>query len=295
MNRTESKDTLQRAARAIAGINENIVTGRVAVATLEELCRDQTRGRGPREAEVITLAFNASFAGTAAMFCVPVAGRGVFTRAQEISLNGIAGVPGPAPNERLGVVDTLIFAERRASTGETDYDGAALVLDLLHGKPVRVECLSVEGTRHERMVDLSQLEFARLYVYSAALPSPPLERPSFLEAIGGGARILLNGADGIVIGSGSRDLALAAAVSLAADLEDMDPALMTDGEGGAPYHTIAVAVPVLDASTPMALVKWAHAAARQDALGRRAIEASARLAARIRDGNFLLSGSDLPL
>lgn len=295
MNRNDSEEPLRRAARAIAGINESIGAGRVAVATLEELCRDETRGHGPREVEVITLAFNASFAGTAAMFCVPVAGRGVFTRAQEISLNGVAGVPGPAPNERLGVVDTLIFAECRAATGETDYDGAALVIDLLRRKPVRIECLSVEGTRHGRMVDLSQLEFARLYVYSAALPSPPMGRPCFLDAIGGGARILLNGADGIVIGGGSRDLAIASAVSLAADLEDMDLALMTDGEGGSPHHTVAIAIPVLDASTPMALVEWAHAAARGEAFGRSAIEASARLAARIREGSFLLTGSDLPL
>lgn len=295
MNRNENEDALRRAARAIAGINENIGAGQVAVATLEELCRDEATGHGPREVEVITLAFDASFAGTAAMFCVPVAGRGVFTRAQEISLNGIAGVPGPAPNERLGVVDALIFAECRAATGETDYDGAALVIDLLRGKPVRVECLSVEGTRHERIIDLSQLEFARLYVYSAALPSSPIGRPSFLEAIGAGARILLNGADGIVIGSGSRDLASASAVSLAADLENMDLALMTEGESGPPHHTVALAIPVLDASTPMALVEWAHAAARREALGRSAIEASARLAARIRQGRFLLTGSDLPL
>lgn len=295
MNRNDREGALRRAARAIAGINENIAAGRVAVATLEELCRDETGGRGPRELEVITLAFSASFAGTAAMFCVPVAGRGAFTRAQEISLNGVRGIPGPAPNERLGVVDTLIFAEHRAAPGKPDYDGTALVLDLLRGKPVRVECVSVEGTRHERMVDLSQLEFARLYVYSAALPSPPAERPGFLGVIGGGARILLNGADGIVVGCGSRDLAIAPAVSLAADLADMDLALMTDGEGGTPHHAIALAVPVLDASTPKALMDWARAVARREALGRSAIEASARLAARIREGSFLLTGSDLPL
>ena len=295
MNRNDSEAVLRRAARAVAGINENIRAGRVAVATLEELCRDERSGRGPREVEVITLAFNVGLAGTAAMFCVPVAGRGAFTRAREISLNGVFGVPGPAPNERLGVVDTLIFAECRAATAESDYDGAALVLDLLRGKPVKVECLTLEGTRHERMVDLSQLEFARLYVHSAALPSAPPGRPGFLEAIGRGARILLNGADGIVVGGGSRDPAIGSAVSLAADLDEMDLALMIDGEGGPPHHTVALAVPVLEASAPAALIEWAHAAAQREALGRSAIEASARLAARIREGSFLLTGSDLPL
>lgn len=293
MNPNGREEVLRRSARAIAGINESIGIGRVVVATLEELCRGE---HGSREPEVVTLAFNASFAGTAAMFCVPVAGRGAFTRAREISLNGIAGVPGPAPNERLGVVDTLIFAERHAANANADYDGAALILDLVGGKPVRVDCLSVEGTRHERMVELSQLEFARLYVYSVALPSPPEGPPSFLaEVIGGGARIVLNGAEGIVIGGGSRDPAIASAVSLAADLGNMDLALMTNGEGGRPHHTVALAVPVLGATTPMALIKWMRAAAHGEAFGRSTIEASARLAARIREGSFLLTGSDLPL
>jgi uncharacterized protein (DUF39 family) len=295
MSNGSSVEALRRAARTVAGINERIGAGRAVVATLDELCGAAGKGGSPRDIDVITLAFNAGFAGTAAMLCVPVAGRGVFTRAARISLNGIAGVPGPAPNERLGVVDTLIFAEHRAAGGGSEYDGATLVLDLLRGKPVRVECVSLEGTRHERDVDLSQMEFARLYAYSVAVPSVPEKRGGFLGSIGRGARILLNGADGIVIGGGSRDLADAPALSLAADLNGMDFSLMPKSDDGTPQHTVALAVPVLDASMPAALADWARSAMRREALSRSALEASARLAARIREGQFLLTGSDLPL
>ncbi|MBI3374170.1 MAG: hypothetical protein HY017_20785 [Betaproteobacteria bacterium] len=289
-----SSEVLRRAARAVAGINERIAAGRAVVATLDELRGGGTAGGGPRDIDVITLAFSAGFAGTAAMLCVPVAGRGVFTRAERIALNGIAGMPGPAPNERLGVVDALIFAEHRA--GETrGYSGAALMLDLLHGKQVRVECVSVEGTRHERNVDLTQLEFARLYAYNVAVPSVRATRAGFLGAIGRGTRVLLNGADGIVIGCGSRDFADTPGLSLAADLKGMDSSLVFVGDDGTPQHTVALAIPVLDASMPAVLADWAQSTGQRDAPSRSTLAASAQLAARIRENRFLLTGSDLPL
>lgn len=278
-------------SRTIAAINARITAGLANVATVQELA-----GMGETERQgidVVTLGFSAPFAGTAAMLCVPVAGRGIFTRAEKISLNGIPGLAGPAPNERLGVVDTLIVVDRR-DRGLPPHAAAELLAGLINGERVKVECLSVEGTFHEREATLEEIEFARLYVYSSEVPSAQGRRPPFLELLRRGARILVNGSDGLVIGTGSRDRTGVPAISLAADMHDMRPELMV-WTRTAPRHVVAVAIPILSASIPSALLAWRSEARPLEALGGPADEAAAVLRARIKNGQFLLTDSDRPL
>ncbi len=99
--------------RSIAGINDRIARGDCVVAQLSELGRRQMSEVQRETVDIVTMGFASPIRGTGAMLCVLVAGRGVFTRAEEIRLNGVPGVPGPAPNERLGLVDTMVlFGER---------------------------------------------------------------------------------------------------------------------------------------------------------------------------------------
>ena len=155
--------------KSISHINNKIKNGKATVLTDQELLKEVREGRSPKlpDIDIVTTSCQFPSSGMAAMLCVPVTGRGVFTRAQKIWLNGILGFPGPAPNERLGVVDTLIFADQPAGDPQADYNGAQLLLDIIDRKKIRVECISVEGGTYENSFTLDQVEFARMYVYNS--------------------------------------------------------------------------------------------------------------------------------
>lgn len=277
----------------VSEINERIRAGTANVRTLEQLCADAGHGQGRNDTEIVVLAFTTGISGTAAMLCVPVAERGVFTRASEITLNGVRGHPGPAPNERLGVVDALVFADECAR-GAARYDGAALFLDLLRGGVVEVECRAVEGTTHRSAVRLDSIEFARLYVYNAAFPPGSAVPDGVLDSLRAGTCIVLNGSRGIVAGTGTRHRPDAPAFSLAADLRDMDAGLMLGSHSGRPQHTLALALPVRDGALTSELVAWANSDAGAALLAPAARDAAARLQRWIQDGHFLLSETGVP-
>ena len=119
--------------KSIEEINERLAAGKANVCTEVELWQQLKEGAEPSsiDLEVLITAFSSSIRGSAAMVLIPVAERGVFTRARKIWLNGVQGHPGPAPNERLGVVDTLVFADQKIE-GESDTlpAGTRLMIDL---------------------------------------------------------------------------------------------------------------------------------------------------------------------
>lgn len=269
-------------------INERIAARTAVVLTLEQV-RELARAGGlPGDVDLVTLAFPAAISGSAAMFVFPIAGRGVFTRAAQISVNRIPGHPGPAPNERLGVVDTLIFADEHSLEAGSRYDGASLFLDLLQGRKVEAECHSVEGSMHHNSFDLKAVEFARFYVYNASLPAGAARIQGLREALVAGTRILLNGSQGIVVGTGTRDRPDAIALSVTADMHEMDAALMAS-EGGRPRHVVACALPARNAAFLAALVEWANSPARESLLCPAASSAASGLRRMIEEGSFQLS------
>lgn len=278
----EARPAMSSSAR----INAQISAGTAEVLTLEQVC-ERARGGLPSGVDLVTLAFPVAISGSAAVFVVPIAGRGVFTRAEHISINGIPGHPGPAPNERLGVVDTLIFAdERRLDDG--NYDGASLFLELLQGRVVEAECHSVEGTTHRNAFALKAVDFARFYVYNASLPAGAASIRYLRDALVPGTRIVLNGSQGIVVGPGTRDRPDAMALSITADMQDMDADLMSS-EGGRPRHVVACALPVRDAATIARLVEWTGSAAGEALSCPAALRAATGLQQLIQKGQFQLS------
>nr|MDO8062344.1 homocysteine biosynthesis protein [Candidatus Freyrarchaeum guaymaensis] len=93
--------------RSIDEINEKIRRGEAVVLTAEELKGMVRKGEAVRleDVDVVTTATCGLMSGTAAILTVPVAERGAFDRAEEAWLNGVPAIPGPCPNERLGMVD----------------------------------------------------------------------------------------------------------------------------------------------------------------------------------------------
>ena len=263
----------------IPEINARIMAGEAKVLTAAEF------GRGSADdADVVTLAFQAPLSGSSAMLVVPVAGRGVFTRAAKIWLNGIQGFPGPAPNERLGLVDTLVFADH-ASKADPAYDGTRLLADLMERKDIAVECISVEGDRYQSEFTIDQVQFARMYVYNAFLPVSSSYAP--LGTVRAGSRVLLNRAQGTVIGYGTRSTAERQSISLTAEMFDMDPSVLAGDDGGL-SNSVGMAVPVLDDTIRAGLIAWSREHSCDDGVAE-------QLKGLIQSKDFLLTDSDMEL
>jgi len=246
--------------QSISVINSKILAGEAQVVTEMELRRGMESGKDPisRGVDVITTAFRSSISGSAAMLLVPVAGRGVFTRAKKIWLNGVPGHPGPAPNERLGVVDTLVFADEVSDETSQGPCGAKLFFDVLSNREISVECLAAEGDTYRSSFTLSGLQFARMFTYNTFIPTSRINNGTdantmneHLRTIRTGNKVLLNRAPGIVIGRGTHGSSSRAALSLAADMFEMEPiALQDEARSGdmRSTYSVALTIPVLDES-----------------------------------------------
>ncbi len=241
--------------KSITNINEKIKNGTAVVLTDTEFVQEIQRGveLNLADIDVLTTAFCAETSGTAAMIGVPVAERGVFTRAKELWLNGVLGYPGPAPNERLGLVEGLFFSSKMSNNKKDNYSGAELIRDVIRKEEIQVECLSVEGDIYKTTFTLDQADFARMYVYNCFFEklcskTKVSSRDSHLKTIKVGSKILLNKSPGIVIGCGTRSTMENRSLSLAADMFEMDPDAI-NGLKSDPCTTLtnsaALAIPVL--------------------------------------------------
>lgn len=249
----------------IREINERLKKGEAVVMTSSDFKEEVRRGHRftVSEVDVVTCATRSVMSGTAAMFVVPVAGPGVFARAEKIWLNGVPGMPGPAPNERLGVVDVLIHGTAPSKYDPMGYGGGHLFRDMLEGKEIHAEVESVDGRFFESHFTLRDLDFARFYTfrnsfrnYSAfanikdmdsyrgnprSIFAPrfiprgmgitfsgngglnPLENDREFRTMRVGSKVLLNKAPGVLVGSGTRSKPEKANLSIVADMFEMDP------------------------------------------------------------------------
>lgn len=241
--------------KSITNINEKIKDGTAVVLTDREFMQEIQNGveLNMADIDVVTTSFCAETSGTAAMIGVPVTERGVFTRAKKLWLNGVSGYPGPAPNERLGLVEGLFFSTQISNNRKGKYSGAELIRDVILREEIQVECLSVEGDIYKTTFTLDQADFARMYVYNCFFEklcskNKVSSRDSHLKTIKAGSKILLNKSPGIVIGCGTRSTMENRSLSLAADMFEMDPDAI-NGFKSDPCATltnsVALAIPVL--------------------------------------------------
>lgn len=273
-------------------IKEKIKTKKASVLTASEFKALVRKGNTPKidEVDVITCGTFGVMSGTSAILSFQAAEPGSFTRAVSVSFNGIDANIGPCPNERNGHIDCIVFG---TSVSHTDcrYGGGHLFRDLASGKTILTKITTDTGII-EKNIKLADMSCARLIVsrgafknYSAfantdskpvntifsVIPMPenlsaatfsgcgeinPLENDKNLRYHKAGKQILVNGAKGIILGTGTRSSMGKPNLSFAADICGMNPYIM----GGFSYPngaecltSIATAIPVEDAETISAL------------------------------------------
>lgn len=273
------------AQRSIAEINERLARGEAVVMSAMEFKKEVRGGHRFKlgDVDVVTTATRAVMSGTSAILGVPV-DTGV--PARRIWLNG---VPCPVAEQGDGQIDVLVHGTAESRDFPNGYGGGHLLRDLVSGKTVDVEWESTDGRSHYRTTTLEELPFARLYSFRNAYrnysaftnaknrrsyrehpntifanrPLPymkaltvsgsgelnPLENDPDARVIHSGTRVLVNKAEGIVIGAGTRASHHGSNLSLAADLRGMDPEFMggfKTRHGMEITNSVAIPIPVVD-------------------------------------------------
>ncbi len=272
-------------ARSLSEIRAKVDRGEAIVLTAQEVREilDEGEKLTLEDVDVVTSATRAVMSGTYAVLSFPVAPPGSFLRAKWAMLNGVPAEVGPCPNERLGVLDLLVLGTAK-SRDDPRYGGGHLFCDLVEGKDVRVEVETDSGKAFEVDLTLSEMPFARLFgtrhsfknysafvnpgeervatIFHAALFEPcwngasvsgcghlnPVQNDPFLETIGVGTRVLINGAEGFVLGRGTRSSPEKPNLSGFADMHGMDPQYMggfNTSSGPECVTSWAVPIPVL--------------------------------------------------
>lgn len=245
--------------RSLEEIIERIDRGRAVVLTAQEV-RERVEREGDIEdtdVDVVTCATRAVMSGTYASLSFRVADPHEFVRAKKVFMNGVPAHVGPCPNERLGVVDLMVFGT--AHSDDPNYGGGHLFRELVEGRDIMVRVETSSGWTSSTTVCLEDIPHARMFAtrhtfknYSAFVnPTSrpvssifhavgfnpdlggatfsgcgqlnPLENDPELDSIGVGTRVLMNGAEGYVIGTGTRSKPGKPNLAGYADMHDMNP------------------------------------------------------------------------
>lgn len=267
-------------------INEKLKNGTAVIMTAHDFKESIRNGKKYTvdDIDVVTTATMGVMSGTSAVFTIPVTEPGLFCRAEKIFLNGVPGFPGPAPNERLGEVDCVVYGTSHSIYNHR-YGGGHLYYDLVKRNPVKIEVHADDGRIFTNSITLDQVSFARIYsfrncfkgynaftnvktnaYYKSIFAFRPMEPDWGLSLVGcgevnpiendpkfrhikPGTKILVNNAPGIIIGTGTRSIPVKPNLSLVADMYQMDPEFMGGfiASGGAEVLTsVAIPIPVLD-------------------------------------------------
>jgi len=275
-------------ARSITEINERIKRRDAIVLTAQEVC-DIIKGGEDlafEDVDVVTTATRAIMSGTYAVLSFPMADPCSFTRAERAWINGVPASVGPCPNERLGIVDLMVFGTSH-SKEKFDYGGGHLFRDLVEGKEVQVKVETNEDKSFTRAIALEDIPYARIFSTrnafknyvafvnprNALLPTifnaldfppgftcatvsgcgqlNPIKNDPYLETIGIGTRILLNGSEGFVMGTGTRSMSTRPNLLGLADMHQMNPEYMggfVTSAGPECIGSWVVPIPVLNES-----------------------------------------------
>jgi putative methanogenesis marker 16 metalloprotein len=279
---------MQAMTRTIAEINRRIKRQDAVVLTSQEVC-DIVKDGGElilKDVDVVTTATRAIMSGTYAVLSFPMAEPGTFVRAEKAWINGVPACTGPCPNERLGIIDLMVYGTS-ASRDRPDYGGGHLFRELVEGKIVQVEVETPRGEYLAKAMCLDDFPYARIFstrnafknyvafvnprtdplptIFSALEFPPnfgfatvsgcgqlnPIKNDPNLETIGIGTRILLNGAQGFVMGTGTRSMPSRPNLLGLADMHHMNPECMggfVTSAGPECIGSWAVPVPVLNES-----------------------------------------------
>jgi putative methanogenesis marker 16 metalloprotein len=285
----------QENSRTIPEIQVKIDTGDAVVLTAAEISERIRKGEEIRfeDIDVVTTATRGIMSGTYAVFSFKVSEPDSFIRASEVFLNGVPAVVGPCPNERLGILDLIVLGTAH-SRSDPRYGGGHLFRDMVEGERITVDVTTSEGNSFSVETRLSEIPFARLcatrhaFKNYRAFVNPgkepiktifhalsfegefkemtfcgcgelnPIENDPKLETIGIGTRVLLNGTDGFVTGSGTRSSPDNPNLTGFADMHSMNPEYMggfVTSAGPEIINTWAVPIPVLNESMLQNILK----------------------------------------
>ncbi len=271
--------------KTIDEIQDKIGKKRAKVYTaseFKEMVRSGSRP-DPDDVDIVTCGTFGVMSGTMAVFTIPVAPAGTFKRADAITLNGVPGIVGPCPNESLGLVDCIVYGPSRR---DMSYGGGHLFRDIVEGKPIDVAAVS-GGVTYRNRVTLSSMPFARMILTRGSFknytcfvngssepfctifsgPEPlkgglseasvsgcgeinPLQNDPHMDYLRPGSAVLLNGAPGMVIGTGTRSTPDKPNLSVEADMHMMRPEYMggfRTSEGPECLTSVAAAIPMTGA------------------------------------------------
>ena len=272
--------------RSIEEINQKIKNGDATVLTAEEVSILVHEGNTPKaeDVDVVTTGTCGIMSGTAAILHVPVSDPGAFKKAKKIILNGVPGSPGPCPNEWLGSVDMIIYGTAH-SIYDHSYGGGFLFKDLVSGKEIEVEMESTDGEIIKSKTNIDEIGTAQMIgtrmafknynsftnpskelvssiFHAIDMDGPfkglsvsgcgqinPLQNDPLMKTICSGAKVLLNGSEGIVIGRGTRSSDEKPNLMITADMTQMDPHYLggfKTGAGPEVFDSVAAAVPILN-------------------------------------------------
>ena len=272
--------------RSIEEINAKITAGEVTVCTAYEFCNMVRAHEDVNEVEVVTCGTKGIMSGTYATLSFRATAPNVFERAQMAWLNDVPAFVGPCPNERLGLLDLIVYGTA-VSRSDTKYGGGHLFRDIVKGNDIDFEVLTTMGQLITGQTNLQAMQFARLSAtrnvfknYNAfvnpndscvksifsvtCLEGPykeasfcgcgelnPLEKDPQLETIGVGTKALFNGAVGFVTGTGTRSSAQKPNLSGYAPLEGMNPIYVggfNTSAGPDVFCSWAIPIPILNTS-----------------------------------------------
>lgn len=270
--------------RRVAEITDKLERGEGVVITADELCNRVRSGEdiGFEDVDVVTSATCGVMSGTFAVLSFKVAERDEFERASNVLLNGVPAFVGPCPNERLGIVDLMVYG---TSHRDNRYGGGHLFRDLVSHEEIELVVETIDGRRIETTTALKEMPFAKLcstrnafknyyafvnahenevtsifsvdpfkgackeVTFSGCGELNPLEKDPFMETIGIGTRILMNGAVGFVIGEGTRSSPEKPNLMGIAEMHGMIPEYLggfRTSAGSEVLNSWAVPIPILN-------------------------------------------------
>jgi len=272
--------------KSIENINNKIRKGNVSVISADDLSDMVRNGEKVTvdDVDVVTAATSGCMSGTAAILSFRFSDPGLFKKGKIVRFNGVTALPGPAPNESSGFIDTIVYGTQ-PSIYNSFYGGGHLFRDLIEGKDINVEVETQDGQVLTNYINIKDTNTAKIIgvrnsyrnyqaftnrskgvfktiFHPKGLEGPykecsiagcgelnPIENDPYLNAMGVGSKILVNDSEGFIIGLGTKSKAERPSLMIIADMYSMNPdkigGIFTSA-GSEVINTIAVPIPILN-------------------------------------------------
>ncbi|WNY28047.1 hypothetical protein MmiEs2_02270 [Methanimicrococcus stummii] len=271
-----------------AAQNEN----KIRVMTASEFKTKIREGKIPAidEIDAVTCGTFGIMSGTIAVFSFQATEAGVFGKAKSVFFNGVPTVIGPCPNENNGFIDLIVLGTAVSKDSEK-YGGGRLFKDLVLRRAILAE-IETDNDSFTKTLTIDDFNTARIILTRGAFKNytafvnvsdesvstifsvrplkgeseeatvsgcgeiNPLQNDPFLKHHKPGTFVLINGAPGIIIGTGTRSTKDKPNLSAAADMFEMNPDLMggfVTAKGAECLTSVASVIPITDTETYAAL------------------------------------------